>query len=242
MRNKDFDYGRYYQQFSINDEENIDKQISFNMVFLNPLKTLDRGSNILEIGCGRGFTMLTLEKMGFHNIKGIDIDDSQIDFGKKLGLNVELVEDTVDFLNQCKEQYDAVIAFDVFEHMHKDELVLVLSKIYSLLKKEGVLICKVPNANHPLSMRYRYIDWTHYISFTEMSLDFILYNSGFQSISVYEEPYVRIENNLVKNVLCEFLWKWNRWRIHFRYAMEFGRAGFKIPTTLNIMAEARKEG
>jgi hypothetical protein len=47
------------------------------------------------------------------------------------------------------------------------------------LEPGGCLICQVPNASSGIASRWRYGDWTHHCSFSETSLDFVLYNAGF---------------------------------------------------------------
>lgn len=239
MKNNEFDYERHYEKFHSDNKEHIKEQLRYNYYLLSSLKDINRDINVLEIGCGRGYTMMTLRKMGFHNVFGIDIDKSQTKYCKHSGLNVELVDDTIDFLAKHTSEYDLVIAFDVLEHMDKNELICALKGIYAALRPEGKVICKVPNANHPLSMRYRYIDWTHYMSFTECSLDFVLYNTGFRNIKVFEEPYVPQKMGL-KYFISMIIRNVNRFYIRMMYLLEFGKKGFDIPITLNIMATAEK--
>ncbi len=45
-------------------------------------KYINKDDNILDLGCGAWRTTFVLNKLGYHNIVGVDIAESLIDFAK----------------------------------------------------------------------------------------------------------------------------------------------------------------
>ena len=124
--------------------------------------------------------------MGYEDSIGLEISPEQYEECTKNGANVVLTEDSHQYLIDNSDKYDVVMAFDLIEHIEKEKQIPFVKAIYKSLKINGTFICTVPNANSVVGMRYRYIDWTHQIAFTEESMDFLLYNSNFAERMYYE--------------------------------------------------------
>ena len=121
-------------------------------------------------------------------------------------------------------------------------LLLFLSSIYHALKPKGRLILSVPNANSSIAARWRYNDWTHETSFTEHSIDFLLFNSGFSKISVFASEFgVRPKwiflprKSTLLWALFQFYRLWRRGEMIAELGSEQGRA---IPLSLNLLVVA----
>jgi 2-polyprenyl-3-methyl-5-hydroxy-6-metoxy-1,4-benzoquinol methylase len=80
---KEIDYTRHYKNWHDDSHEHVKKMISFykNEILQHFPKNIN--ANVLEIGCGMGFLLLTLQEEGYKNTKGIDIDKGQIQSAKK---------------------------------------------------------------------------------------------------------------------------------------------------------------
>lgn len=199
------DYSIYYNQWHNNTNEHINNMKQYYKEILNtylcPSFLENKKLNILEIGCGKGYTLLTLKDLGFTNIKGIDIDQKQIESSNEKGLNVIHIIDTIEFLQSSNEKYDLIIMFDVLEHIKKEKQQTFLKAIQQSMNKNSILLLSVPNADSIVSSRYRYVDWTHEISFTKESLHFILYNSGFKSNSIFINPLENKFQITIKNFI-----------------------------------------
>jgi ubiquinone/menaquinone biosynthesis C-methylase UbiE len=110
-------------------------------IIFNLLKTADRNSKMLEVGCSGGPLLQALNVSGFKNVEGIDISQSAIDLCKSKGIqDVFLIDATrTDFED---ERFDIVIASDVLEHLQNEESAL--SEWHRILKPGGKLIVFVP--------------------------------------------------------------------------------------------------
>jgi hypothetical protein len=107
-------------------------------------------------------------------------------------------------------------------------------------------VLTVPNANASLGMRWRYNDWTHTASFTEHSLDFVLFNAGFRKINVSPAEFVRRPKWYFLPIGgARHWWAFCFFRLFRRLEMmaELGpEQGRQVPLSLNLLAVADREG
>jgi SAM-dependent methyltransferase len=134
------------------------------------------GSKVLEVGCGFGFNLMAAERLGWQGLMGIEIDPASHSRATESGLTVYL-GDATQLLDGLEEKFDLVLLLDVLEHQPKSAQLDLLRKCSNRLSDRGVLVVSVPNAHAPLAPYFQNIDWTHYDSFTESSLDFLALNS-----------------------------------------------------------------
>ena len=179
------EYSRVYGKWHQYDPAHILKLHRYFRRTTEHLLPRDRDARILEIGCGMGFYLMLLRDLGFRNIEGIDIDRGQVQGCRDRGLNVALVEDSAAYLKDRPESYDLILAFDLLEHLVPDRALELCGRVFDGLKKGGRFLSTVPNASSALAGRLRYICWTHQTSFTEHSLDFLIYHAGFDDIRVF---------------------------------------------------------
>ncbi|MDK2911039.1 MAG: hypothetical protein PWR20_2607 [Bacteroidales bacterium] len=103
--------------------------------------------NILEIGCGNGNICYQLAHEG-HIVKGIDLDENSINYGKShfkhenLLFDVKPAEELVN-----GKVYDVVICSEVLEHLY--DPASVLHTITRLLADNGIVIITTPNGVGP---------------------------------------------------------------------------------------------
>lgn len=101
-------------------------------------------SCILEVGCGTGYVSRYLKKMGYH-VECADLFFAALRFCKE--------RDAGDYYYQCNlsdqifiEEFDAICAFDVLEHINDD--VAILKNMHAALKPDGILFITVPADRH----------------------------------------------------------------------------------------------
>lgn len=147
----------------------------------NLLKKSPANSYVLEIGCSSGGILKFFKDKGF-NIKGIDLDEEYIQFGRK-NYNLDL---EVGILKDIKKNFtpDIIIYSHVFEHILSlnEELIL----INNLISDGGVLYIELPGVKN-LKNSYknnflRYLQNAHTYHFSLASLTNLLKINGFQLI------------------------------------------------------------
>lgn len=236
---QEIDYTRHYKNWHNDTPEHVSNMINFYIDNILGYFPENKEVKILDIGCGMGFLLLALKKQDYINVKGIDIDEGQVKSCISKGLNVEKIEDTLLFLDRHKEEFDVVCAFDVLEHINPNEQINFISKINGSLKTTGVFIGSVPNANSILASRNRYIDYTHYVTFTEISLDFVLFNGKFNEIKILEMDFVKLSYSPLK-ILRWVIFKIFRLFRRMAFFAELGKDGIKVPLSFNLIFIAKK--
>lgn len=111
------------------------------------LKNLNlRGKVILDAGCGRGEAINYCAKKGAKKIIGIDFSKDAIQIASELNRsnsNVKIIELEIKNLN-FKNVFDIVFMLDVIEHIPDKEMQLIYPRVYSALKRGGILILHTP--------------------------------------------------------------------------------------------------
>lgn len=241
MEDITIDYSRHYANWHQNSPEHIGKMIRLYQKTVLPYFPAEKTARILDIGCGMGFLMLALKKAGYANVYGIEVDAKQVEFCKQNGLDVWLVTDTVAFLKDSSGQYDVISAFDVLEHVPPQKQISFVHAVASALPSGGTFILSVPNATSALASRNRYIDYTHHVLFTEVSLDFVLYNAGFRNITIFPLDYVTFSFS-IKSFLHRLLLGYFRLYRRLEMIAELGTTwGKKVPLTFNLLGIAKKQ-
>ena len=90
---------------------------------------------ILDVGSGNGALLISLHKIGFTNLSGIDpFIDNDINYGGIKILKKDLLQENNTF--------DLIMMHHSLEHMHNP--IEVLQKAHSLLSKDGRLLVRIP--------------------------------------------------------------------------------------------------
>lgn len=98
-----------------------------------------KGKTFLEVGCGTGYVLTMLERMGLR-VTGLDMHGEALHFAKQR-TQATLVCSTLD-KHKAGARYDAIGAFDVMEHVENDHEFL--AQCNSRLSEGGKLFLTVP--------------------------------------------------------------------------------------------------
>ena len=141
---------------------------------------------LLDIGCAMGVFLEEAKKAGFR-AQGIDISKDAVGYCRKKKLHV--IEGTFVSAGEKlkKNSFDVVTAFEVIEH-ERDPLGM-MERIYSLLKKNGVVVLTTPN--HASIWRTLMGKWwvgyhhpEHVTFWDPLSLTFLMKKAGFKNIVI----------------------------------------------------------
>ncbi len=98
---------------------------------------------IVDVGCSIGTFAIEFAKMGYRSY-GIDFDDSALDIARHLAreenVSPEFIGGDISDWSKKFPTIDIAICFDIFEHLHDDELGSFLSGIKRQLSKQGSLV------------------------------------------------------------------------------------------------------
>lgn len=117
-------------------------------------------AKVLEIGFGNGKFLSYARKRGW-SVIGIEANDQLVDLAGERGFDVL----HADNLSQIEsDKFDLVIAFDVLEHVPKDELLGWFFEINRVLKAGGCFVARFPNGDSPFGLLNQNGDVTHVTS------------------------------------------------------------------------------
>jgi 2-polyprenyl-3-methyl-5-hydroxy-6-metoxy-1,4-benzoquinol methylase len=180
-------YEHYFRRVNIPTKEAFEEAASsYSACFQKSLPS-DKNIKILDVGCGMGHFLYFLKKAGYTNYWGIDISTAQVSFVRENITERVEVADVFDYLKAICG-FDVIVANDVLEHIPKDKILDLLNLIYQALEPNGLFFAKTPNMSNPFSLRFRYVDYTHDVGFTEESLRYVLSITGFEDIEITGAP------------------------------------------------------
>ena len=157
---------------------------------------LVKGKKVLDLGCSIGTFAIELAKLGFES-SGIDLDETAINVAQKLSKE-EGVADKCSFytgdvsdMDFESNQFDAVLAQDIFEHLSEKKLKKTFQEIYRILKPGGYLI------GHIFPTKYE--DF-----FTSTKLSILLIPAVILPLNL-QETYIRGIYKIFDNVIFKIL-------------------------------------
>jgi len=107
-----------------------------------------KGLRCLDAGCGSGYGAHYLAKSGAESVIGVDISIQTINYAKKHYKEQNLVYSQMSVCDlKFKDDYfDAVVSFDVLEHLNNKDQEIFISEITRVLNYKGALYIGCPNA------------------------------------------------------------------------------------------------
>ena len=116
-------------------------------------------AKILEVGFGNG-DFLRWGRGAGYDVSGIEINESFVECARNNGFKVW--QGDVSMFDEAETgMFDAIVAFDVLEHLTKAEIIAHLKAFHRLLKPEGVTVFRFPNAASPFGLWAQTGDITH---------------------------------------------------------------------------------
>jgi cyclopropane fatty-acyl-phospholipid synthase-like methyltransferase len=198
----------------------------------------DRGLRILELGCGAGGLIALLRRKGYANVAGVDASPEQVAAAGASGIEGVRQADLFEALRQLSDDsQDVIVAFDVIEHLTKDEALELAVQVNRVLSPEGRWIIHTVNAESPFFGRVRYGDFTHETAFTQRSMRQLLSSAGFGRVASYENrPVV----HGVKSFARAVVWQAVRNVLRVAIAAETGDLGRDAIMSQNFLTVAQK--
>jgi SAM-dependent methyltransferase len=98
-------------------------------------------SRVLEIGCGTGFVLSALRAENRYELIGAEQHLAGLVFAQQRLPDVRFVQLNARAL-PYRDEFDAVGAFDVLEHIDQDEEVM--ANVHAALRRDGVFVITVP--------------------------------------------------------------------------------------------------
>jgi len=171
----------YYQSKEKNDKNSEYVRVELAKMLVNTW-ALPRFSpknpsslTLVDIGCSVGLLAIEFSKIGYDTY-GVDFDPAAIEIAQKLNLKDK---GSASFFNMdisdwnFDKSIDIALCFDIFEHLHDDELGAMLCGIKKNLSKDGCIVF------HTLPLQFDYLFWNQ----SRLKIEFPFILSIFKNIS-----------------------------------------------------------
>lgn len=153
--------------------------------YLRGLLPEDKNASILDVGCGPGFFLYWLKAQGYTSLVGVDGSPEQAEVARRGGNHV-VNQDAIEYLHAQKHAFDLITAFNVFEHLTKNEALDFLDVCHRALRPGGRLILQLPNPACPTGGYVQFTDFTHEIGITPNGLHNLFRIAGFTGYQARE--------------------------------------------------------
>jgi SAM-dependent methyltransferase len=124
---------------------------------LRRFRPLEPNSRVLEIGVGNGWLQIYGRQKGYE-INGLEISHQLIELARenarKTGTNIDVSLGNIETMDIGNNQYDAIIASSVFEHVERWEPAL--QRVHRALKPGGVFWFDSTNKFSFVSGEYKF--------------------------------------------------------------------------------------
>ena len=147
MQERHKDRSKYFNEQSITTEKYV-------IPFISDVKSINKETSVLEIGCGEGGNLLPFIKIGCKKIVGIDMSKKKIENAKEFfsspenSNNIELIhKDIYNIHHEEIGRFDIIIMRDVLEHIHGQEKFMNFVKRF--LNPNGKLFLGFPPWYNP---------------------------------------------------------------------------------------------
>ncbi|GEM_PF-5025286 len=217
-------------------------------IYINLLKKIKiyngGGKRLLDLGTASGYFLDVASKNGYL-AEGIDLNISSVEEGRLRGRKIK----KSDLLNSSypAESFDAVTAFDFFEHLPEKALKENLMMIKKILSEKGVLAVITVNTASWWAKIFgkKWHTWLppeHISYFNYKNIRLFLENNGFEILEVKT-----VHKIFSLQYIFNFLYRWQRifiWRyitLFLEKSPWLGRMALKLYLGDNMLVLARKK-
>ena len=133
MKKWDGKFGKEYTSRNISTREwYTTSRSELNKLFLDKL---DKNIRILEVGCNIGNQLISLQKMGFKSLYGIELQQEAVELSKNKSKNINIICGSAFDIPFRDGFFDLVFTSGLLIHISPDNINSVLSEIYRCSNK-----------------------------------------------------------------------------------------------------------
>lgn len=101
------------------------------------------GGRLLDVGCSVGLFLMEMRRNASWQVSGLEINHTAAEIAR-LKNHLHVITGTLETAALPAQEYDAVTVWNVLEHLA--DPCVALQEIHHVLKDDGVLVIRVPNA------------------------------------------------------------------------------------------------
>jgi len=136
-----FSFGPYYS-YQLHETP---RHILFTLArYKFAAKMIGAGKKVLELGCNEGLGSYYLSEFS-DSVTGVDFDERAVTWAQEHYEKDRLSFVCDNFFNKIYGSHDAVVSYDVIEHICEDNENIYMDSIVSNLAKTGICLIGTPN-------------------------------------------------------------------------------------------------
>ena len=180
--NQYIDYSDFENHFRGSQEE-IRNRVRRYLKYFRP------GQTVVDLGCGRGEWLETMQEYGIHAI-GVDTNPKSIEMCRVKQLTI-VQNDIFDYLESLPDaSVDGITSIQVIEHLSPTQLAKLVQLCREKLRTGGRLILETPNPGSLYTLaRNFYVDPTHIRPVHPNWLKYLLESNHFTDVIIDYPSY-----------------------------------------------------
>lgn len=136
----------------------FDQANYFNAEVLPLIPTQNTSTKVLDIGFGNGSFLGWAKSLGYE-CTGLEVNERLV--RRAHGAGFAAVSDFTELQAFKHDGYQVVTAFDVLEHIRREDMINFLCGVRSICASDAVVILRFPNGDNPFSLWMQNGDVTH---------------------------------------------------------------------------------
>lgn len=228
-------YATHYKPTTAFDAHAAERFAALYRHYLKGWLPDDAHAPVIDLACGSGRLLYLYQQLGYDNLTGVDISPEMVAAARQVSDRVEQ-GDVIEAVRAQPSRYQLISAFDLIEHLTKNEVIDLLAGCYDALAPGGRLILHTTNADSPMFTQIQYGDFSHEQCFSTAGLRRVLTLSGFEAVEFRERGPLPI--GVRGRVRCAF-WRMLKWGVRTWNTIELGAPGSNVFSRI-ILASAIK--
>jgi pseudaminic acid biosynthesis-associated methylase len=135
------DFGRQYTDRNTLEVEDLDslygRYFGITRTAINQdfLRTIPKDATFLEVGCNAGNQLLLLQRMGYTNLSGIELQPYALEIARSRTRNISLAQGSVLSIPYGDVSFDLVFTSNVLIHIAPGDLPRAMDEIHRCTRK-----------------------------------------------------------------------------------------------------------
>mgnify|MGYP002623752612 CR=1 FL=1 len=192
---------------------------------------------MIDLACGSGRLLHLYKQLGYDNLAGVDISPEMVHVARQVSDRVEQ-GDVIETVRRRPGHYQLISAFDLIEHLTKNELLDLLGGCFDALAPGGRLILHTTNADSPMFTQIQYGDFSHEQCFSTAGLRRVLTLSGFEAVEFRERGPLPI--GIRGRIRCA-LWRGIKWAVRTWNTIELGSPGSNVFSRIVLVSAVKPD-
>ena len=179
---QDYENWKDWKKSSFGDFTSIDKAY-FKAELKRTGIDFNKNIRLYEIGFGNGTFAGYAQSLGYQYC-GSEVNQALIERARNFGLHVyeQGIKQVID--STGPDTYDAILAFDVLEHLDIAEIKSFLIDARVLLKECGTVLARIPSGDSPFGRAIFHGDITHKTALGSSAVRQLAEQTGYEVIDI----------------------------------------------------------